>query len=540
MKYRTARRTRFAHAALHAVTILAIATPDLAAQRRAWTGDDRILIGSGALVLALALGPREVFAATPTGILVYDFTTRRWKPPLAPVENYPAQDEVTALAYDRVSAGLWLGTRAGDLYSYTPGFGRWERHAMGAQGEVLAIAADAATGDLFVATPRQWLRIEPGSSFSEPIAPDAAPPAVREILDRTRAQRDPALEAVRGTLGLDAELRRWEITDIVEGERPGEYWVATAGGGVLHFDRTGMDREWIPFGIVSRGTAAIGFDGERLWFGGDGRGPRNGVAAANASLEQWWSYDAATERAPAGFVAEILATQSGTWFAASDGLYLATSEADAAAAEWQRWTAQDGLPSDEVTTLAAAEDVLWAGTRRGVAAIDDNGRIIARLVGAPVHRVAARNDTLWVAGDDGLWIVPGAASNTRRAAAQPAPGADANAALSGRIADVVVTPDGVHVLIGDGLFSYSGGSWRGPERDATLEAVGPPLRLAFDSGRLWVAGGRGVAFRESASGAWQSFEVPGDIPVGPALDVLPVGEHVWIATPAGGVRLRWR
>jgi ligand-binding sensor domain-containing protein len=509
----------------------------LAAQSRSWTLEDRVLVGNGDIVLALALGTREVYGATPTGIIVYDFTTERWKPPFAPVEGYPAQDEVTALAWDRVAGGLWVGTRAGDLYSWTPGFGGWDRHPLGAQSEVLAMAADAATGAVYVATARQWLRVQTGSSFAEPITPNDVPPDARRILDRTR-ERDPVLESLRGTLGLDADLRRWPITDVIEGERPGEFWVATAGGGIVHVDGRGIDREWLRFGLLTTGTAAIGFDGTNVWFGGDGRGQRNGVVAADPSLAQWWQVDAATEGGPAGFVAEIMTDSAATWFAASDGLYRLSGEPG----EWDGvvYRTRDGLPSDEITSLARTGTRLWIGTRRGIAAIDERGRVETNFAGAPVHRLTSRNDTLWIAGDDGLWVIPAASSSLRRATAEAAPLAQQHAALSGRISDVATATDAVFVLIGDVLYTLTGEGWSGPLRDASLDAIGPPLRLATAEGRLWVAGGRGVAHRDPESGAWRAFEIPGDIPVGPVLDVKPLGEYVWIATPAGALRLRWK
>ncbi len=511
------------------------------AQSQTWNLEDRVLISSGDLVLALAMGTREIYGATPTGIIVYDFTTGQWKAPLAPVEGYPAQDEVTALAYDRVAGGLWAGTRAGDLYSYTPGFGRWERNALGAQSEVLAMAADAASGAVYVATARQWLRLQTGSSFAEPVTPDDVPAEVRRILDRTR-ERDPVLESLRGTLNLDADLNRWQITDAIPGERIGEFWVATAGGGIVHLAGQGLEREWLRFGLISTGTAAIAFDGRQLWFGGDGRGQRNGVTAGEPSLEHWWQFDAANDGAPRGFVAEILADSQRVWFASSDGLFWLDRDGESPvdASEWYAIDAREGLPSDEVTALVRVGARLWVGTRRGIAAVDEAGDVEINFVGTPVHRLAARNDTVWVAGDDGLWIIPRATSNLRRADVGPAPGAQQNSALTGRVSDVRAMPDAIYVLIGEALHMWTAEGWSAPIRDASLDAIGPPLRMAGEDGVLWVAGGRGVAYRDAGSGAWRAFEIPGDIPIGPVLDVRPAGEFVWVATPAGALRLRWR
>jgi ligand-binding sensor domain-containing protein len=206
----------------------------------------------------------------------------------------------------------------------------------------------------------------------------------------------------------------------------------------------------------------------------------------------------------------------------------------------QVYGAREGLPSDEVTAIVRAGSRLWVGTRRGVACIDERGRVEMNFVGAPVHRLAIRNDTLWIAGEDGLWLIPDASSSPRRAAAELAPDREQNPLLAGRVSDIVAMVDAMYVLLGDALHAYTAEGWSQPIRDASLDAIGPPLRMAADEGRLWIAGGRGIAHRDPESGAWRSFRIPGDIPVGPALDVMPLGDNVWVATPAGALRLRWR
>jgi hypothetical protein len=77
-------------------------------------------------------------------------------------------------------------------------------------------------------------------------------------------------------------------------------------------------------------------------------------------------------------------------------------------------------------------------------------------------------------------------------------------------------------------------------RDPALARIGNAYRLAASAGYLWAAGPGGIAYRDPASGAWTAFTVPADLPAGPAVDVVQVGDDVWAATPAGAIRLRWR
>jgi hypothetical protein len=100
--------------------------------------------------------------------------------------------------------------------------------------------------------------------------------------------------------------------------------------------------------------------------------------------------------------------------------------------------------------------------------------------------------------------------------------------------------------MGDRMFAIAGGTVYAadtsspPVRDPMLSRIGEPYRLSAAEGYLWVAGPGGIAYRDPSSGAWTAFTAPVDLPAGPVVDVLPVGDDVWAATPAGAIRLRWR
>ena len=104
----------------------------------------------------------------------------------------------------------------------------------------------------------------------------------------------------------------------------------------------------------------------------------------------------------------------------------------------------------------------------------------------------------------------------------------------------VVTGAQTWVLTDVGLFRLDPAGVQGPAANAALQRIGPPVRLAADENGVWVAGPAGIAHRDPVSGVWEAFTVPADIPTGPIFDVVPVGDDVWIGTPAGALRLRWR
>jgi len=228
-----------------------------------------------------------------------------------------------------------------------------------------------------------------------------------------------------------------------------------------------------------------------------------------------------------------------TWFAAEDGLFrLGTLPAAGARGEWRRITTAGGLASDRVRSVAARSNLLWAGTDRGLTPFDSTGAAIREplLAGQRVSRIAVRDDTLFIAADRGLFAL---LVRNRRAAATALPEPVGRfPVLRGRVTDVVADDSLMFVIAGNLIFDVSGTGT--PIRDAALDRIGPPVRLAIRDGQLWAAGRRGIARRDPGNHVWQAFTVPEDVHAGPVADVLPDGDHVWAATPAGAVRLRWR
>jgi ligand-binding sensor domain-containing protein len=288
----------------------------------------------------------------------------------------------------------------------------------------------------------------------------------------------------------------------------------------------------LPFGLLTRGVGTIAADGEELWFGGDERGPRRGVTRADHSLQRWGHFEA-QDGAPAGYVADVLPATGAVWFAASDGLY----RHDRRSGRWRRLGESDGLPTAEATALAPAPTGLWVGTRRGVVALDDAGEVAEGplLTGQTVYRLVASRDSLWIATDVGLWVLPAGAQ-----APVPAPGVENHPALRGPVIDVRPAFGSLFALTERGLYRFDGQSWRGPIAEAGQAGLGRLRALAAGDGQLWVGGDRGLARWDTETQLWTYYWVPADIPEGPVRRVLPAGEHVWLSTPAGALRLAWR
>ena len=516
-----------------ATTLLTLVVASAGAQNRIWRPDERTIISDGGMLGAVAPGIREVYAASPANILVYDAPFQRWTTPI-PLPPEIGDARVTALAWDAALATLWLGTDRGDLWLITPGPNVWDRVSAFTRGAIEFVIADRRQAAVWIRAGGEWLRAASGFPAADPVPSSSVP---REVLQQTtQLPDDPFLRSARGTLGLDPAGRRWSLVDVERGANPGEYWIATRGGGLLHFDSRFDRRDWLRYGLASRGAASIARIDDWLWFGGDGRGERSGVARAGADLETWTQFDG-DEGAPRGFVAEIVRFGDAYWFGSSDGLFtLDAARIDDARrrAAWTRRTTRDGLASDAVRSLVVAGGRLWAGTDRGLSSFDAQGRPVdgPLLGGRRVSRMVVRGDSLYIANDDGVSRIALSDAN-----AQPQPWSG-NPALRGRVTDLALLDGAIFAIAGGAVYAADASS--PPLRDPMLTRIGDAYRLAAGDGRLWVAGPGGIAYRDPSSGAWTAFTAPGDVRAGPVVDVLPVGDDVWAATPAGAIRLRWR
>lgn len=510
-------------AACLALLVMAAAAPALA-QTRSWRPEDRTLITSFDEITALAIGRDVLYAASVQGIAVRDLIAERWQPPLAPIAGYPAQGSVTALEYDPISDGLWLGTESGELFQLAFAFGEWTRAGFRADGPIIRLRHDIPEGVLWAGTPAGWYRVSDDGGYGRFIT------NVSMLPDEVRrsGEENLALMALEGTLGLDPQLQRHPVLAAVRTDRPGVFFFGTAGGGLVRVNTNSLERTWYAFGTPSRGVGSVEVAESGIWFGGDGQGPRDGVALAPRDLSRWTRWEAGVDRAPRGFVARIVATADATWFAASDGLWRLRGADD-----WLNVTTADGLPADQTTSVLPTPGGAWVGTLRGLARIDAEGHVLETfLTGTRILDLAVTGDTLWIGTDRGL------VAAIEGEPPVEAPGVAGAPALSGGPVVAVATHGGrVAALTPDALFTRDGATWSGPVRDPAAAGLGTLYRLRFDpAGGIWIAGEGGVAALEEGR-PWRSWHVPGDIPSGPVRGLALDGDDLWVATPAGALRI---
>lgn len=502
------------------------ATP-LAAQRGIWRPDDRVLISDFSQVSALATDQRRIFAATSAGIAVFDATQERWLDPITAEDGFPIAADPTALAYDPVSDELWMASVDGGLFSYSPFFGRWQDEGSALAPPVFEILfARDASGSVFLREAGGWSVLERGSFSPRPLPRGVSPPVHGSVTDPLD---DPLLRSRGRTLTVDETGRSWPVTDAVTLIGSPDVWIASYGGYLFRYGDFAGDTRHYVYGVPGRGVAALLVGADAIWFGGDARTRRQGIASADHALDRWLQWEARMHGAPAGRVHEMLESGGRLWVAAADGLYVL----DPGARGWSRLATSDGLPDDEALSLAATPAGVWVGTRRGAVPVDGNG--VAGDVVAPGVRVsglAAAGEDLWLATDAGVLLAVGA-----RAGAAPAELtrlADGDPRLGARARSIAALDGAVYAAFD--------GSVRRVDRAGTASAPlgrgGPQARLRAAEGRIWLAGVEGVRGWDPRSGDVLRYDIGPDIPVGPVTDVAVGAGGVWVATPVGALLLR--
>jgi len=492
---------------------------------------DVVLITAFRNLGGVAADARVAYAAGPEGVIRYDQRFRRWEAPITRDDGYPVDEIPTALAVDRFARSLWLGTRSGGVYEFPLGLRSGWRWAGVAPGGAIRTLVPGENG-VFALTGVGWSYADAGVGGVGP-APAVPADVARQaepLLRRMAAEDASFAASLTGAL-TDERLRRWEPTAAAEG--PGgtdEFWIGTWGGGLFLYDDLSLRATHYPFGLVGRGVGAMAVaeDGT-LWFGGDGLGERRGVTGADAQLQRWVWLEAPFERVPQGLVRDALATEDAAWFAASDGLYRVSG------GQGRRWTDADGLPSARATALARVGDAIWVGTERGLAVVRDGIAQRTGGVGAPaVTGLAVTGDSLvWIGTTRGL-----AVARARDGEPVPIPGTAAGQGARGvTIVDVADAGERVHVLAEGRVTTWDANGLLNALGVEVPRQIGRPLTLAADRSGVWVGGTTGVAFLDPVSGSAGTLLVPQQIPEGPIRQVLPAGDAVWLATPAGAVRL---
>ena len=479
-----------------------------------WRPDDRVLISDFSTVHGLARDDRTLFALTPNGILRFDLSTRAFGLPITAEDGFPANERPLSIIYMPTAFSLMLGTSAGGVFSLATSSTRFEDIAR-VQGSVVRMVAPETSSDVFAQTAAGWFRIRGGAFFAERVA---APPPVR-----APGQDDPYLRSMTGIAGSTPGRGSAQVAAIEADRRPGRYFAGTLGNGLMELDTRTLERTRHVFGITTRGAGAIAFWRGRLWFGGDDRAVAGSVTSALPDLSSFQEQLPATA-GPVDAVNALLATDSALWVGTDRGLYALRGRAGS-----ERWQLLRP-PARRITALAVAGGRVFIGSATELDALDGAGTQETLIRGRFIHGLAPAHDTLWIATDIGVAALPLTASGST---AQMLVG---GGSPSERVLDVRVVGDTLYAVTQSGLYRRGAAGWSPADRSLS-NALGQLGGLRSDGADIWVLGQRGAAVKRAETGGWTYYVATDDIPEAPVRDLLPQGEYLWLATPAGALRI---
>jgi hypothetical protein len=416
---------------------------------------------------------------------------------------------------------IFVATDQG-LEIYDQAFQRWLspstiEDGYPAQDRPARIAYDARMRELWLLTELQTVYVwSPVMQRWEERFPNEVPDQVRGRLVQAPGERDPAWQIMRNFAGRDEQGRNWRTTGWVAGERAGTFWASTYGGNFSYVDTRNLSARPYSFGTLSRGVSAVAQKDGQLFFGSDGRARRHGLTVADTTLQRWQLFEPRVAEGPRRRIHALLPTGNGTYVASDDGLFVLRNGA------WYR------VSNDEVRTLAFATGRVWAGTRGTLGWVDATDDFMrADLPLQTVHALTVRHDTVWVGAESGLYRVVGEVPQLVAPTSRP-------------VLDLAWAADRLVMITSAGVLTFEHERISTPVRHTALQQIGRPVSVSALGDRVYIGGEQGVAEWQPAQNAWRYLTVPNDLPEGPVFDVIEENGRLWLATPAGAMRLQWR
>jgi hypothetical protein len=500
---------------------IAAALPVAAQNGASWRPEERVLLSDFSSVTALARDNDLLYAVTPNGLLVYDLAASAFRDPVTAEDGYPVEESPISITYARAEFLLLVGTARGGLFTLATLAPRFTAVAR-LPGPVLRLTSPQGGVETFAETTAGWFRLRSVSLRPEP----AAPP----VPDPQPERSDTYLASMLGTAGTMPGRQSAPVAAVETGRIPGVYFAGTLGSGLVRLDTRTLERTRLPFGLNTRGVNALARWRDRVWFGGDSSSINGSLVSASEDRAQFIEHTPRSG-APQRAITALLAVDSVLWVGGQDGL----SALEARNGD-ERWHDFSSVVREPVLTLAHAAGSVFVGTRRGAFVIRGGlagshaGRSVESvLTGTAVRGMARGVDTLWIASDAGLAALPLTGQTARTQLVRETSGP------VGPVTDVAVTGDTVLVLTPEALYRRTVAGWSPP--DPLPAAVGPLLRVEVLNGVTYVTGYRGAARTHARGAGWDYYTAPDDVPEGPVRDLLPGAESLWLATPAGALRI---
>jgi len=502
-----------------------------AAQRatRDWPAEDRAVIGDFSVVTTVAATFDRVFATSRSMLVIWRPLEQRWEGPFEPGDP-GALERVFLAAADPLDQSLWM-VRPDGWLRYQPDMRVWQRGMIPGRVNALVFDETDPGGGPFIGSSAGWYRVPPGGFAAVPSPPPRRPQAPATVDDALRA--NPALQANAALILNDGRGRGGAYTAAAPARDGIGWFIGTAGNGLMYLQPGAAVPQRLPYGLIGDRVGALFAVPGGVWVATDRQ--EFAEPALSFVASDFSHFD--TRRGSAMFglgyqqVRRIVSHERALWLATDEGVVRVEGQSDRA----ERVDMGRGLPDSRVYALLSRRGSLFAGTRRGLARINDSLRAVrvARSFSGEVLSLEQTGDTLWLGTTDGVLMVPPEAVVAGRT-----PGLTESASYRQPVVGMARLADTLVALTENQFL------WREPGTD--VWTLGPPLSallgrlVAFTPFRdgFFVAGEQGVGYATLNSAPQSPLlgqEHPGRI-----RDVAADPEYLWVGTERGVVRWRIR
>jgi ligand-binding sensor domain-containing protein len=507
--------------------------------------DERQLIASYTDVRAVSVSRRYVYAATPTGISVYDRLFNAWLPPMTRDIGFD-DGQITAMAGDPAEDAVWVGVPGGVII-YRPQSEQLQRTTVAGVPELIVFDR-GPSGDAYVRASGQWTRVTRIGMATPVSGPPPAsnvyvPPTLNDVYARYPGLRSGAPLLYRNQQN-DRPLRSFPVVSgNVSPDQPSEVWLGTSGDGLYKVDGVTMQSVPLRFGLLERGVGALALAADGVWAAGLGASQlRGGLTFASTNLQQWRWIDGTITVPMMGMRTTAMSLRAErAWIATDRGVVRARVDGSE---QMALWSTLDGLPDERVYAVAAKPNGAWVGTARGLVFVTDTvdpnrgdvrdtrtrGVGQRTLNDTPVYALQAVGDTLWIGSAAGLMALGPDGVLLRPLQGDPE--------LRSPVVALAWSDTVLLAATENAVFSISPSGRMAPTRLTALNVsnVGRVTKMTVDDRAMVLAGTDGVAVMLRTGGI-RVLRVPNDIPA-PALDVAMSRDWLWIGTPLGLLRIR--
>jgi ligand-binding sensor domain-containing protein len=506
-------------------------------------------------VTSIAVGNQYVYFGTlQSGITRYDQFKNQWDFPWT-TSNGLADNEVWAVAYDFDTGYLWCATHTAISY-YHPTAHRWRNYFKDEIGLPVFDEVEA----IGIGRNRIWFVTRGGRTFEtnkyagvillsnndlDVLKSDNNIKWFGGSVQKKRQypqffMSDGYLFDPQGVVE-DIYNRQAKVSAYVE-DNWGKAWVGTWGLGAGKADINTLRLEMLNFGLSNASVDAMNFYRDELWIGGSNSfGANRGITAWDLQREIWRYYeDRYTSDLDSDIIYSITVDRDTVWFATNHGLSLYSYRKG----RWKTFDTFDGLSDNQVFDAVVDDSSVWVATANGIdrilkSSFSKKDSLIVEHINPGHLRIVKVFDLelvenlLWAGTERGIYVYDTSKKE-----------GGFSDEIGGPVSQVVTSVSRYKdeiwfgTLSGIEVYDFGKKEWLGvPE--ARVFPNTPINRILASGEAVWAATNHGIMKFNRKNKSWRTFNTEDGLIDNRVNALLLDGDFLWIGTDNGITQFYW-